>query len=91
MTKKVAVAEAKAHLSELLRVVEERGERIVVERRGRPVAVIGPYDESLDESELNWVDRLDGVAAEIADFDSIMKEVIKSRRDAKPRPVRLED
>jgi prevent-host-death family protein len=87
----VAVAEAKAHLSELLRAVEERGERVVVERRGRPIAVIEPYDERLEEPEHHWADRLDGVAADVEDFDAIMKDVVKSRRHAKPRPVRLED
>jgi prevent-host-death family protein len=91
MTTRVAVADAKARLSEILRAVEERGERVVVERRGRPVAVIEPYDERLEQSERHWADRLDGAAADIADFDVIMKDVVKSRRKAKPRPVQLED
>ena len=91
MTTRVAVAEAKAHLSEILRAVEERGERVVVERRGRPVAVIEPYDQKLEQPERHWADQLDGVAADIAEFDAIMKDVVKSRRQAKPRPVHLED
>jgi len=91
MTTRVAVAEAKAHLSEILRAVEERGERVVVERRGRPVAVIEPYDERLEQPERHWAERLDGAAADIADFETIMKDIVKSRRQARPRPVDLED
>ena len=34
--------EAKTRLSELLRLVEERSERIRVRRNGKPVAEIGP-------------------------------------------------
>lgn len=40
----VGVGEAKARLSELLDRVEA-GERIVVTRRGTPIAVLGPYTE----------------------------------------------
>ena len=41
-TSQVSAAEAKAHLSELLDRVE-RGEEIVITRRGRPVAVLRPW------------------------------------------------
>lgn len=39
----VSVTEAKARFSELLAHVE-RGERIVITRRGRPVAMLIPYE-----------------------------------------------
>jgi prevent-host-death family protein len=38
----VAVSEAKAHLSELLREVETRRERVLITRRGRNVAWLIP-------------------------------------------------
>lgn len=38
----VSTHEAKERISELLQMVEERGERIRVCRNGRPVAEIGP-------------------------------------------------
>jgi len=43
----VSVAEAKAHLSELLNQVET-GEEIVITRRGRPVARISPEKKPLN-------------------------------------------
>ena len=92
MTTRVAVAEAKARLSEILRAVEERGERVVVERRGRPVAVIEAYDaEHEAEAERHWAEALNGIAADLVDFEPIMKAVVKSRRQARPRAVSLED
>jgi prevent-host-death family protein len=36
----VGAFEAKTHLSELLREVEEKGNTITIERRGKPVAVL---------------------------------------------------
>ncbi len=89
MTKRMAVAEVKAHLSEVIRKVEG-GERVVVERRGRPVAVIGRYEPAAEREERGWFDALHGILSEVADFDQIMEEVVRSRRDARPRPVDLE-
>lgn len=40
MTRKVAAAEAKARLSELVSRVAHGGERIVIERHGKPVAAL---------------------------------------------------
>jgi prevent-host-death family protein len=42
----VNVHEAKTHLSRLLARVEA-GERIVIARAGRPVAVLGPVDQPM--------------------------------------------
>ena len=44
----VSISQLKAHLSENLRYVE-RGERVVVTDRGRPIAVLGPVEESGDD------------------------------------------
>jgi prevent-host-death family protein len=40
MTRKVPVAEAKAKLSELMARVAHGGERIVIERHGKPIAAL---------------------------------------------------
>lgn len=87
--KRLAVADFKAHLAEALREVEAGG-RIVVERRGRPVAVlVAPDAAGLDDRE--WWHELHGIARDIEDFDAITREVVRSRRKARPRPVDLED
>jgi len=88
MIKRLAVADFKAHLAQALREVEAGG-RIVVERRGRPVAVlVAPDVAGLDDR--GWWHELYGVARDIEDFDSVMRDVVRSRRKARPRPVDLE-
>ena len=52
--------EAKTRLSELLRLVEERSERIRVCRNGKPVAEIGPISKP-DRDPLMPNPRLSGV------------------------------
>ena len=89
MTKRMAVAEVKAHLSEVIREVEG-GERVVVERRGQPVAVIGRYEPAEEREDPGWFGVLHGILSDVSDFDQIMEEVVRSRRDARPRPVDLE-
>jgi len=50
---RVGVSEAKTHLSRLLAAVE-RGERVTITRRGKPVAVLIPAEaaEGMDGEEL---------------------------------------
>lgn len=91
MTKRMGVAQVKARLAEILREVEGRGERVVVERRGRAVAIIQPYDPRDDVAEQqHWAEALDGIAGDIEDFDEIMEQVVSSRPLARPRTVDLD-
>ncbi|MBM4032861.1 MAG: type II toxin-antitoxin system Phd/YefM family antitoxin [Planctomycetes bacterium] len=58
--KRVGAFEAKTHFSQLLDDIEHRHERVVVERRGRPVAVMSPYEQALSRDEAEkwaWVFR----------------------------------
>ena len=91
MIRRLGVAGVKAHLAEILREVENRGERVVIERRGRPVAVIQPYHPSAETPPLHWARALRGIAAGIEDFEQVMDEVVKTREKARPRPVNLDD
>ena len=45
MTETRSLADAKAHLSEIIDLVEETHERVVITRRGKPAAVILSPDE----------------------------------------------
>jgi prevent-host-death family protein len=45
--KKTSLAEAKAHLSELVDAVEHRGRRILIHRHGKPAAALVPVAEAL--------------------------------------------
>lgn len=53
----VSVAEAKAHLSELLNQVEA-GEELVITRRGQPVACLKRIDNPLKPIDFAELDRL---------------------------------
>lgn len=50
----VSVAEAKAHLSELLRAVED-GEVISITRRGEPIATLAAAKRTRKPLDLDWL------------------------------------
>ena len=53
--KTVSVAEAKAHLPKLL----QAGEKLVITRRGKPVAEVAPVR---DDARRKWLEGLDWLA-----------------------------
>jgi prevent-host-death family protein len=46
MTKTISATEARIHLGEVLDQVETRGSRVVIERAGKPVAMLIPMEDS---------------------------------------------
>ena len=83
----VGVAEAKAKISELLDRVT-RGERIVVARRGKPVAVLAPPDAVSDDvAHPRGLATLAGVLADWPALERDMDQVINARRTARDREV----
>ncbi len=91
MTRRMGVAHIKAHLAKVLREVESRGERVIIERRGQAIAVIQPYDSGLFLVERHWAEELDGIAGDITDFNEIMEEIVMSRPPALPRVVDFDE
>ena len=77
--------EAKAHLSELLRKVQQR-RRIVITSRGRPIAQVLPFDALDDETFAQRVERLeaDGLI-EGAGLDAAELKPVAKRRGALAR------
>jgi prevent-host-death family protein len=63
----VTVADAKNHFSDLLRRAEYGGERVIVERHGKPVAVIVSTDD------LKRLEALEDVA-DVRDAEAALKE-----------------
>ena len=83
----IGVAEAKARLSELLERVSN-GERIVVARRGRPMAMLVPPDAEVEPAARpGGLATLAGVLADAPGFDDEMRLVVRSRRTARDRPA----
>lgn len=89
MVKKIAVAELKAHLSDTLRDVEA-GSRIAIERRGKTIAILVPPSEAASIAG-DWWAELHGVMSGVKDFERIMRDTVRSRNRARPRPVRLDE
>lgn len=73
----VSVAEAKAHLSELLNQVEA-GEEIVITRRGQPIAHIRGVGKALKPIDFEEMDRF----RESLPFSTVSSaELIRQMRD----------
>jgi len=47
--KRISVGEARRHFSKLLAAAE--GDRIVITKRGRPVAIVSPHPKALTQAE----------------------------------------
>ena len=47
----VGAFEAKTHLSELLRQVEMQHEKIIIQRRGKKVAMLVPFEPVVDQKK----------------------------------------
>ncbi|MEW6435199.1 MAG: type II toxin-antitoxin system Phd/YefM family antitoxin [Myxococcota bacterium] len=86
MVKRMPVAQFKSHLAEALRDVEA-GDRVVIERRGRAVAVLVPVGEAAATGP--WLEELEGLMDGVDDYDAIMRDVVRSRERQKSRPVDL--
>jgi len=80
--REVGVAEAKKHLSELLGRVAYGGERIVISKRGKPMAVLIPPTEPTEEGHLSkvegWLDPDD-------QFFETMDQIVSERAAHIPR------
>ena len=50
MTKRVSAANAKAHLSALVAEVAFGGEQVIIERRGKPLAVLVGLNDQMPEA-----------------------------------------
>jgi len=73
----VSVAEAKAHLSELLDAVE-KGEHVEITRRGKPIADIVPKESARKPIDVEW---LRSVTATMTPSKIDSAELIRQMRD----------
>jgi prevent-host-death family protein len=100
LTTKVSSATAKANLSELLSRVAWGGERIVIERRGKPVAAIVSTADlqqleksSAPEAQPRGALALVGLWSDIpqGEIDEMVKAIYEDRERSTQRPVKLDD
>ena len=83
INKEVSVAEAKKHLSELLGRVAYGGERIMISKRGKPMAVlIPPSEEGSAEEHLS---KVEGWLESGDPFFEAIDQIVHDRASHLPR------
>ena len=100
MATRVSVAQAKAELSALMAAVAYQGQRVVIERRGKPMAALVSVDdlEQID-GERATAARPRGALALIGawgdlgdrDIEAMVADIYAAREQDTGRPVELED
>jgi prevent-host-death family protein len=86
MSKAMSVADAKRRFSDVLGAVRHRGERIVIERRGTPVAAIVPLDDlAALEGKRGGLLALVGAFRDARELPSVLDAVVRSRSRQRPR------
>ena len=78
----VSVAEAKQHLADLLGRVASAKEHVTITRRGKPMAVLVPPEETVGGGHLadarGWLNARDP-------FFKIIETVVEARKKHRPR------
>lgn len=59
----VSIAEGKKNFAKIIRASEEKKQKIIVSRRGKPVAVILPYDEHMKNRKREALTKIEEVRA----------------------------
>jgi prevent-host-death family protein len=99
MPKRVSSAQAKAHLAELVTAVAYQGERVIIERKGKPLAALvnirdfERLEQDLDRSgqapwPLNLVGLFSGVMTD-GEVDEMIDAIYGARAADVSRPVDL--
>ena len=84
INREVSVAAAKKHFSELLSRVAYSGERIMISKRGKPMAVLVPPTEASAESHLS---TLEGWLEPDDPFFEIIDQIVRDRAAHTPRAL----
>jgi len=89
MAKALSVAETKRRFSDVLGSIHHRGERVVVERRGRPIAAIVPLDDlaRLEGGSARGVLALVDAFADAKKLPRILDDVVRARGRQRHRPA----
>lgn len=95
MSKKLSVADAKKHLSELMSRVAYNQERFLIERRGKPMAaLVSAEDLARLEREPKAPQGLlaaAGAWSEFDELDEMVEHIYRQRREDRDRDVNLDE
>jgi len=89
MSKTVSVAEAKSQFSDMLAKVKHKRERLVIQKRGKPIAAIVPMEdlEALEKTGNQGLLALVGAFSKSADFPDLVDDIVRARRYERTRRV----
>jgi prevent-host-death family protein len=95
MAEIVGVGDAKKRFSEIMSRVKYKGERFLIERRGRPMAVLVPTSDlaklESDRETPKGLLAAVGAWAEFEELDQVVADIYRARGTARDRPVALEE
>ena len=95
MNKKLSVADAKKHLSEIMSRVAYNNERFLIERHGKPMAaLVSAEDLARLEREPKAPQGLmaaGGAWAEFDEIDEMVEHIYQQREEARDREVNLDE
>ena len=83
MTRSVSIADLKSHLSQLVGEVQFAGGRLIIEKHGKPVAMLVPIEGARAEGLLGLLGAFDDAPG----FAEVLDEVVASRKADRPRKV----
>ena len=93
MTNSLSVADAKKHFSELMSRVAYKKERLLIDRRGKPLAASVPAEDlvRLEQEPVAAHGLLAavGACADFDDWDVMIKDIYRQRYQAEDRPLSL--
>lgn len=81
MTRSVSIAHLKAHLSETVGEVQHTGGQVIIEKHGKPVAMLVPIVGQRPEGLLGLLGGFDDART----FADAVDEAVRARRFDKPR------
>lgn len=93
MTKSMGVAELKKHFSEIMSEISLKGEHFIIERKGKPVAVMVSIEDFDTIKRRGKKEEKKGLLAAVGaweDFyglDRVIEDIYKKRRISRDRSV----
>jgi len=84
--KNYSIVEAKKHFSEILGRVVYRGERVLISKRGKPLAMIVP---SMGEQPEEHLGKVQGWLEDNDPFFDIVDQIVQERERHFPRTSRV--
>ena len=76
----VSIAEGRKNFSKLIKAAEGKKQRIVISRRGSPVAIILPYDEFERQRKIEALKKIDEVRAIYLESGIAAQEAFEASR-----------